>query len=306
MQYSKFRRHVMDIDLNQKTEVERYLDVSHELIQHKTNIRLHSSMFYKVAKIESGYQITAMAHHIAPEEAPIKIAFSEAEFKQLLEKSKIHFQAKQKHFETMRRVEQERQSELEEMFKTRLTLLTKFQSAQVNSDEESKQKFKQLMTTYPIASEILKALNPISFYADCTVSYENKGSYYHIKAIDYRHNEHVAADFEISKKQLNALAKLEAIGITHKSWVIENNLCFPAMRDGSLYIKFVSLSDVKEVISVLNAAYGEGTCRNTGAGAEYLKINCTTPGGKKAIEEILVALNMPEVPKYIPGMLKLA
>ena len=304
----------MDSDLNKFKGIARYLAFSYGEIQHKTSMPLHGSMFFSVAKIKEGYQIKAVPTHFntaevkekgvkkAHEDATVKIVVSESELMALVDKKEAFEKKNNKKIEKFKQHYNNEKSNLQEIFQQRLVFLTQFQRGYIHSEEENKQKFIKLMTRYPIAAEISKGLNQVSFYEGCHVTFKSNENTYQIKAIDYHHGEQVIADFEISKKQLSSLAKLEEMGIAHDNWVIEDNLRVAAMQDGSLYLKFESSVQASQAILKINAVYGEGACRISGAGLQYLKIDCKTESGQKAIEEILVALNRESVPKYRSGL----
>lgn len=286
------------------TILSSYLSNAYSEIQHKTKVMLHGSMFYVVSKVETGYQVTVIPHHFnssqgtARKESNIQINLSENEADQLVEKAKKYQEQCNEITRQFERIHESESLELEQLFQRHLTFLEKFQHGYVPVDEKNKKRFIELLTTYPIATEINQLLGPFSFYTGCKVSFEDKGDSYHVKAIDQRHGDYVAADFEITKIQLRALAKLEYVGLGHQSWILERNLFAEQMRDGSLYLKIENASKVNQIIKQINAAYGVHTCRTSGAGAQYIKINNQTESGIKAITDILDALNMSEVPKY--------
>lgn len=295
----------MDVNLEKMTMVAYYLSVSYHEIQHKTDVVLHQSMSYVLSQVHAGYQVTIALQHCdvkqltAKKDKKFSILLTEDEFEQLVEKSRRHQQECSKKIDRFKMIQESELNILEEIFNKRLTFLKKFQQGYVPNDEKNKKSFIELLTTYPIAPEINQVVKGFSFYDNCSVTFEDKDKNYQVKAIDYNHLGYVAADFEISKKQFRALAKLEYVGLGHQSWIIERDLFANQMRDGSLYLNMKEVSCIPKIITQINAAYGSDASRTSGAGAHYIKINSQTSSGKQAIADILDALNMQEVPKHI-------
>ncbi len=294
----------MDANFNKMQRVEYYLANAYSEIQYRTDTVLNSSMSYTLSKVDSGYQIAIAPDHLnlaqldSSKVHEIKILLSEDEFEQLVVKSQKVQHESNERLEKFIMLEESHRSILAEIFNKRLSFLTTFQHGYLPSEEKNKKRFIELLTTYPIAPEISQVVGKHSFYDKCNVSFEDKGESYRVKAIDQHHSDSIIVDFEINKKQFCALAKLEYLGLGHQPWTIERNLFAPQMREGSLYLKMKDTSAVQKTIAQINAVYGSDASRTSGAGANYLKINCKTDNGKKAISDILTALNMKEVPSY--------
>ncbi len=277
-----------------------YLKVGKQL-----NVPIHSSMSFSVIEPEPGkYQVQAISEF----GNSFNFDISEEQVKQFSttmvqeRNEQIKAQAKA----AANKISQEKAQEAEQKIaqERRHQMLSHFRaSPQSFTDDEIRRQMNDILhTSYKTSPAIKKSFGDVSIGSNEYILIKKQGGDIHITAMDERYGKTI--EITLPVKQVQALCKLHKLDMIEKNWNVlqvdskSNQGLQTGANQGSLYLAFANTEQGEQAIKDINSAYGEGACRKSGSSdGFYVKIENTSENGKKAIKDLLAAMNMTEVPK---------